>query len=416
MSTTIMEIKKVSKIITSVNNAMYIITMTFIQLIKILSEIKTPEMQTDLSLSKISGMKESYYKYPHHFGSRALITIAHVNMNGLEEYFLVDGQHRVEMIKELVAHDKNDNILVAFITVTTEKEFEDLFADINSDSLKYNLSDFSVFNKKIYKLLKKKINLEYLPKISMATNTLYTSSQFIELIISKKIMEFVKDKTALTIIQKNDDTYMANIIYAFLITKEKEFFVKCNYENMYVTSKDIFSDDEQKSILAKNCMFMINNNFVNWLFDETITPIHYYKTLPSFDEMIKKSVWRMTFGQKRLPQKCYIDGCENMLTKDNYASWGCGYIKHIVNGGTIVTSNMKAVCMSCSHDMYEMKLDIDDWSNELINREILKYFTTPTIKCPIRKCTHLITKDNFIRGDITGIDKKTSYKPICTNH
>jgi hypothetical protein len=32
---------------------------------------------------------------------------------------------------------------------------------------------------------------------------------------------------------------------------------------------------------------------------------------------IKKSMWRMTFGQKRLPQKCYIDGCENMLTKDD---------------------------------------------------------------------------------------------------
>lgn len=409
-----------AKLVITYGNNAEIFSINFVDFIKILNKIKTPDMQTDLSQSKICEMRSSYYKNPHHFASRCLITIAHVMMNGSEEYFLADGQHRIEMIKVLVTENKNENILVSFVKVTTAIEFEKLFADINSDSFKYNLNDFSIFNKKMYELLKKKFNHRtYLPDMSSSENVLYTRSQLFELLITKEIMEFIKENQILTDLQKNDSEYMATLIYNFLISKEKEFFSKYNYKNIYLKNPSLFSDDEKISIEAKHCIFMINNNFIDYLFDETVIPIHYYKITPSFNDLMRERIWKKTFGLKRKDQECLIDGCENKLIKNNPASWNCGYIINLQNGGDITINNMKAVCTCCVNNMDQQQLNLDDWNNKFLHNKLIKmYFNTDAeIKCGINKCYNIINKHNFISGEITtSTSKKLVFRPICNSH
>ena len=83
-----------------------IITYTFKELITFIdNKVVVPEIQTDLSQSKIYSMVASYYRYIHHFYSRCLITIAHLITDDVDEYYLVDGQHRIEMIRILLFHN-----------------------------------------------------------------------------------------------------------------------------------------------------------------------------------------------------------------------------------------------------------------------------------------------------------------------
>ena len=416
-----MEEQLITKKIISYDDKTTLYLISFIEFICIMCNIKTPDVQVDLSQSKVNNMTVSYNKYPHHFGSRSLITIAHVKMNHTDEYFLVDGQHRVAMIKELLKTDNNSNIIVALVTVKSDKEFKQLFDDINADSLKYNIKDYSVFNKKLYELLKKKYsNYSYLPKINSGENTLYTLSGFIDVIIGKKIMEHIKNNSVLTDAQKNDDKFMAEFIFDYINTKQTEYFKKCKYTDNYIKNKNIYTEDEIISIENCSCMFMIYNNFVDCLFDETIEPIHYFSTSFSITDMIRANIWKKVFGRKRVPQKCPCLLCPNTIIKDNAATWNCSYIKHIMNGGLPEIANMTVSCIRCYNNMNKDKLDMKDWEDTLISHHINDaYFSEDdaAVKCGITKCNTIINKDTFIAGKI--ISSKTneiSYKPICGKH
>ena len=113
-----------------------IIPTTTKELKGINSIIKHPSNQTKLDDDKIKEMCKIYKKI---FLSCALITIAKIVVGDNEEYYLVDGQHRLNMAFDLLEQNEDNNMsfLLSIITIKQKNEMIDFMNYINKDSSIY---------------------------------------------------------------------------------------------------------------------------------------------------------------------------------------------------------------------------------------------------------------------------------------
>lgn len=83
--------------------------------------IKHPLIQTTLNGDKVDEMIENYNDdnpYKHHFTSCSLITIAHQIVGDKQDYYLIDGQHRLQMAFDIYDTKGDEkSFLVAIINV-----------------------------------------------------------------------------------------------------------------------------------------------------------------------------------------------------------------------------------------------------------------------------------------------------------
>jgi hypothetical protein len=323
-------------VILKFNKKSKIVKLTFRELKKLLSEVEIPDLQSDLQEIKIIEMVESYKEYPHHIGSRCLLTISHVVIGAQEKYYLIDGQHRINMAIELYKENINDTMLVSIIEVNSEKEFKKLFEDINKDSSKCKFKDYSIFTQEIYEKLKTLLKNKYgsfIPLKSADRNSLYSNSQFVDKLISKNIIDYIRNK----INNNNCET-----IFNYLIDKEKIYFNLCEYKENYNKSKKEFSGSEKKSIEENSCMYMKKNNFIDWLMDNNIEPKHCNLTRLPIKKDLQKKVWEKMF-QSNTSGQCPIYNCNNILDFNIVNSWHCGHIISVYNGGTTDLDNLKPI-------------------------------------------------------------------------
>lgn len=382
-----------------------VVCITFKELKELNKILKIPEFQTDLDENKVEEMIESYKKNQHHFSSRCLITIAHNIIGDKEEYLVVDGQHRIEMAINLLEQHINNTLLIAIIDVKSRAELEKLFQDINKDSAKCLTNYYGIFEKQMYEEVKILINNTYkfLPSKSSSKNSLYTSSEFTDLLIQKNILSNISNKL---------NTTNAEEIFIFISSKEKQFFNEIEYLEQYHTNKDNFKLSETKSIEALSCMFIKNNNFLEYLIDDTVLPVHNYKKRQSISKELQKEVWNKQFESKT-SGKCPIYKCTNILSLDISNSWQCGHIISLYNGGTIESTNLKPICPTCNQSM--SSTNWNEWVEQQMSTDIISdYFEDPddTVKCKIKNCKNKITINNF-KPYLSGKTKKP--KPICTS-
>ena len=378
-----------------------IICMTFKELKELNKILKTPEFQTDLDENKVEEMIESYKSNTHHFSSRCLVTIAHNIIGDNEEYLVVDGQHRIEMAIKLLDQNINNTLLVAIIDVKSRTELEKLFQDINKDSAKCLVNYYGIFEKQLYEEFKILINQNYkfLPKSSSKNKSLYTASEFTDILIQKDILTNFGNKNI-------------NEIFNIIRAKEQEFFNKVEYLEQYHTNKENFKGMEMKSIEALSCMFIKNNNFIDYLVNDKVIPKHDHKKRQSISKELQKEVWTKYFESKT-SGKCLIYKCTNILSLDISNSWQCGHIISLHNGGTIEASNLKPICPSCNQSM--SSTNWDDWVNQqMCNDIIADYFEDPddAIKCKMKNCKNKVSINNF-KPHFSVKTKKP--RPICAS-
>jgi hypothetical protein len=390
-----------------------IIKVTFKQFDKMNDIIDIPEIQGTLQIEKVNSMIDSYKKYKHHLLSRCLLTIAHCIVGNEEHFYLLDGQHRREAALQLVKEnpDYNETMLLAIIEVNSQIEFNTLFEEINEDSSKCVYKNLPIFDKEIYEKLKKLLinNYDFLPKCSSSKNRLYEVSEFVELLCTKKIITFIK---------KNNDTANPKKIFNFLQKKDKEFFSKGQYLEIYNKNKDTFKIKEQDSINNKSAMFMKKNNFIDWILDENIEPMHDFNKRYKISKQLQKDVWIKEF--QSLPNgKCPIFNCDNILTSNIINSWQCGHIISIKNGGNNDINNLKPICPACNQKM--SSTNWENWENDKIKELIIDtYFDNDNpdyeICCRMvkNKCKNKININTFYSCQFTNEKSKSvTVKPIC---
>ena len=225
-------LKSRSPIITIDDNNIY--KCTFKELRNI-TNIDTPVEQVNLDDDKINEMIKAYNTNKHYFLGKCLITISKTTIDNNTVYYIMDGQHRLEMIKRL-PFTENIELLLSIININTIEEFHKLFNELNIDSLKYKFKNLSIFEKQNLYLIKKELQNKYtfLPKKSSETNPLYTISEFIE--------QISNNFSALNIIE-------------ILEEKNNLFFDKLSY--LEIINEYSFSETEKKCISQhKNIMFL----------------------------------------------------------------------------------------------------------------------------------------------------------------
>ena len=333
-----------------------IIKLTFKQLIDLKDEhvLILPIIQTDLSGKIVDEMTASYKKYPHHLGSRCLITIAKIQelKEDKPTYYLMDGQHRINMSSRLYTEDYryNETLLVAVIQVETMQEFEVLFDKINKDSAKCTFSKLPSFDRTYYKILKEKFIIKYghlAPKATRIDYRVYTISEFIDQIIPiiPIIINIIKTDDAMT-------------IYKYLLDKEAYYFDKIGYIEKLNTNKTLFKPMEAKCIEAKCALLLKLNNIIEWIcIDEYMYDYDYNYNYNYNHRFIKyknptakqkKETWKIYYGTDHTG-KCMTSECINILdNKNNPAAWHCSHIISDKNGGISDVSNFIPLCATCN--------------------------------------------------------------------
>lgn len=370
------------------------------ELKEIIHLIKHPLFQTTLNSDKVEEMKVRYSddnKYNHHFLACSVITIAHLIVGDKEDYYLLDGQHRVQMLIEL---EENKTVLVALINVRTKDEMEMLFKSINADSAKCHIYDYPIFEQQLYVELKELLQTKYifLPKSSSSRHRLYCQSEFVDMLIKTNIITSISDDPS------------PKEVFSFLKKKDKEFFTKMDYLSKYHQDKDSFKEQEIVSIDNKSCIFMKRNNFFEWLVNPSIELEHEFRKRPSISKKLQKEVWQKEFNAMT-NGKCPIYKCPNILDTKTVNSWQCGHITSIMNGGVTKIENLRPICTDCNKSMSSMNWD--DYVNKLLKDHIIEdiFNENDNVKC--YKCTITVTIKDFYPYQYKTTKGSNKLKPIC---
>jgi hypothetical protein len=376
---------------------------TFQEIFEFSNILHLPDMQGDLNQNKVEEMINSYKNNHHFMASKALITITKISIADQVQYGLVDGQHRLEMIKQIYQKDEViDDILIAIINVESEEELKDLFLEINIDSSKCIYKNLNIFDKQIYEDLKRKINEDtnLIPlKKSDSRIDIYTTAQFVSHLIYNQIIEKLREKN---LIENN-----ASNILDFLKLKEREFFNLYKYDSKKL-DKLKFKTEEIKQINAKSCMFIKNNNFLDWILDTDLEPDHDLNTRPPITLKLKKAVWTNIYDKDK-SHLCPIVGCSSIMIEKEHETWHCGHVISHKNNGPTDKSNLRPICPHCNRKMNYRNWN--DWEKEHITKLINNtYFNeSQKISCCNEKCENKITKKTY---KVTKYEDNTA-KPWC---
>ena len=372
------------------------------------TDLEIPKIQVDQSEEKINNIKNKYYENPHYFLAKSLITIAVLQVCDITKYYLLDGQHRYEAIKEIVkSTNTNEPILLSIIFTKSKIDLIKLFRELNIDSIKTPQAD--LFSWIIKEKLKEKILLvfeKYLPKTN--NDYIFTINQFVDNIMHKKyIKQFHKedDITDLNILDEDiDDKYVSDI-YEILLDKNKEYFDKFDYISKHQQNNNFKSKEIKLIEEKKNCMFFKKNNFFEYLKNPKLELLEhegccncnkstcpYCKT--SIPALLKKEVWKKYHGD-HTNAKCPIYECKNIMDINVNNSWHTGHIKSRKNGGLTKLENLKPLCQSCNNSMSGKNWQ--DYEDELIKKILidLHFDHDESIKCRKTGCKNKLTKDDF---------------------
>ncbi len=382
-----------------------IIMITSKELKEISSVIKHPIIQTTKNDDKVKEMCDLYNedsKYKHHFLSCCLISIARQVVGNNQDYYLVDGQHRIDMALDLF--DKNEDsktFLIAIITVKTKEEMKSLMLSINKDSKKYIYHDYPIFDQKLFEELKEIYQERYslfLPKKVSSKTKIYGINEFIDILIKNKLNKNIINTIEFDI---------------YLVKKEKEFFSKfCYLEKLY-ESKEKFKKSEILCIENKSCMFIQSNNFIEWLIDPSIIPFHDFKQRLPISKKLQEQIWQKKYNACT-SACCPIYNCGKILSRDISNSWQCGHITSHNNGGLTTLENLKPLCTPCNQKMSDMNWDT--YEDKLMRNDIIDdYFDGITdIICKSKnKCKNVITILTFYPWYYKTEKGTNKLKPIC---
>ncbi len=329
-----------------------------------------PPHQGVLQDEKIEGMIEEYNKNPSYWSHKQIIVIAEFNGN----YFITDGQHRIEAGQKLFnEYNKNDIVLINWNIVNNEDELRDLYNSVNHDSAKNSLfieqeliikcrsENFVKFMKENYKSL--------FPNKLSDSNKRYPVEFFRDELSKRKFFDREKhDELGIFADMQSNESYEQ-----YILRSNADFYKLYNYDK-YIKEdqlEHLFYKDEITFINDKIVFMLRNTNFLNWIVNKTIDPSHTTKRIRSkIPQPVRNKVWKAEFGTNQIGV-CPISGCDTVLhMKGLDFPWHCGHKISHKNGGPDILENFRPICPGCNFEMggenwniYEARLQSYNSSN-----------------------------------------------------
>lgn len=358
-----------------------------------------PPFQIPIDENKIDEMVKAHLKNPHFLLSKIIITIAVVCVGNEKEYYLMDGQHRMNMIK--IIHEttqENNNMIVVVHHVTNEEDMRELFDELNKDSSK-NLGYVSlpIFGKIIIEQLNKKLAEKYKGAYAESKNSLssiFTINEFTSFLQDAdyfKTTDVVTD--IIDKIDKKHKTFFNTLKYLENANNDKKFLKK---------EMDIISN-------YRNVMFFKNNNFIEYLINNDAPTHDDIEKRKSITDDMRKKVWKNEFGNNKVGI-CPVVYCKTQLTNRTKHGFQCGHIISLANKGPTEEKNLRPICANCNS-----KMSSQNWNNyeDELKREHEwnKKYDDDEEDAECDDCEKNIKKDNF---HLVLVKKnKTKYKLVC---
>jgi hypothetical protein len=305
-----------------------------------------PSCQTDLDEDRVQSMINSYLKNPEYFIFKNKITIGIFPLENekKELLFLIDGQHRIEMAKKLYKdHDINDYFTLCYIKTYDYQEIIDIFAECNKDSYKNSISfDENILKQIKYIQLKEFLKKKYsesFSKTKAKANIIYSITEFIDILMNKIYP---------------GDYHLLNIdeLVNHIETKNKKFNKIIDYPGYLEETPDYFYKDEINCISNGITFVLKNNNFIDYLKDQTIIPDHIFKNNKSkISPKLRIQVWNTKFNiNDNNHQNCPVYKCANIINSD-VNGFQCGFIVSKHNNGELLLDNLTPLCTHCYNKM-----------------------------------------------------------------
>ena len=311
---------------------------TFNQFIKIYNmiEFKTPPYQVDIDMDKINEMIISYKKNPEYFLFKNKIVCAIIQDNDtINNIYLMDGQHRVEMVKKFNEEYYNSNMILCFYLINSDLECRNLFDEINKDSFKsykyIMLDDFSRCLQDDFIIYLNTYYSIYFEKKRKKEN------------IRRTISELMNELENYFIKFDNIDELINDFQEA-----NKKFNNIIGYLDKYNNNPKMFYKDECDSVKNGYIFTLKTNNFIKYILDNNIKPKHIYKNKKKrITAKLKSEVWEKYCGDKK-SNYCFYKDCSYIIKHDDYS---CGHIISEYNGGETTINNLKPMCANCNYKL-----------------------------------------------------------------
>jgi hypothetical protein len=299
-----------------------------------------PPYQTDLDEDKVNEMINSYIDNPSYLIFKNKIIIAIINN---EKLYLLDGQHRLQMAYKLYSeYNKDDVLYFCYFYINNDDEMKKLFYEINKDSYKnYHYITLNDFKSNLYDLTKSYLEENCKKFFSQKKN------------INKNIYSVTEFLSKLLEIKYFDKFHNFNELINDLNNKNNKFYKLISYRDYFIEDKTFFYVDEHESINQQNIMSLKNNNFINFLLDDTIIPDHKLKNKKQkIPPKLRIEVWRKEFNLND-DGKCPL--CINIINIGKNG-FHCAHIISEKNGGKTELNNLRPLCETCN-----LKMSSNNW-------------------------------------------------------
>jgi hypothetical protein len=320
--------------------------VTFKQIRDNFELFKRLPFQTDLDENKVIEMKESYIRNQEyfHFKNKIVIGVVSNNFNDNYNLYVVDGQHRLEMAKDL-CEDYNGELFICYYKIDSDKKMKELFREINRDSFKNNkYISLDEFQENLYDLTKDYLRSNYSLYFSEKKSTTshrYSLTEFLNLLVEYLYFEKFNNLEDI----KND-----------IETKNRQFNKLIDYLEYYNENSEMFYKDEHTCVKNGIIISLKNNNFINYLIDSKTVPDHFkFKNKKkTISPKLRIQVWKKYFGDE-YEGVCPFYKCETILNS-GLNGFHCGHIISEFNGGETNLENLKPICSKCNS-----KMGTEDW-------------------------------------------------------
>ena len=277
----------------------------------------TPPYQADLNSEKVAEMVASYQANPEFGRFKNTIVVAQSG----QDLYLVDGQHRVEMMKRVqVTYPYK----VLIYPIRTDDEMRLLFREMNYDSHK---------------------NLAY---VSLGADALRVVTDLYDHLASKPFTKKRGDSLLYTVRAFVDAIagYTQRFTSSDALLKDLE---ERHTEFKNRTEFTHFYAEERKCIETGYILPIKGCNFVPFLLNGeepkyTGKGVKKYITIPL---TLKKEVWKEYVGLDKGMTKCFVCNGNDIFQ----LSFVGGHVKAKSQGGDTSVANLRPICQMCNSSM-----------------------------------------------------------------
>jgi len=302
-----------------------------------LKNIEKPNEQGSLDTDRVESMINEYNSHPSFLRFKNRIVIGILN----DTWYIIDGQHRIEMAKCLFEKKIQDELICCWYTCHNEDDMRYLFNSINRDSTK---NQFYIQQSNFIQL---NIN-EFMKLLKKYHNNSFVNQKSIKGYI-KSIEELRDDLIKINFFKNQNDIQK---LYQTFIQKNNEFFRIVRFKIELDNNPGNFYKNETKYIDDGIIFSLKNTNFIQWLENSNLDPIHRHKKgKKRIAKKLRDECWIQELGNCDTTI-CPISSCSIQIQKNsNPMNWHAGHIISEYNGGPTEKNNLRPICEKCNLDM-----------------------------------------------------------------